>query len=241
MSNAFHLWFLPAISFLSGIASIQIDPKSKKKWVLILVMAVSAAGSIVLSAEDDKSKANQDKIIQGLNDLAGKINATTESTQTTVVNIAARMDKLGFPADVVARVERGFQADAAREALLPEIESANRSNASVPMVKYYPKDVDGPKVVGALKEGGFKVTQAPGKSQNANIPTNSVWSANPVSLEQAKFVALTLVRAGVGIRYIGRIEGESKSENVIEVGSSGKHQNAHVLSVEEIQQMRSFM
>lgn len=240
MSNAFHLWFLPAISFLSGIASVQIDPKSKKKWVLILVMAVSAIGSVVMSAQDDKSKANQDQIITSLNKLTEKIDVTTQSTQTTVVNIAATLTTFGFSQQDVKRVEQGLKADVARSHLLPAMESKNLRSSSAPTITYYPKDVDGPKVVNALQEGGFKVTQASGAMHNADVPTNAVWSGDPVGLEQAKFVALTLVRAGVAIRYIGRIEGAAKGENIIEVGSGAKHQHDPVLSVEQIQQLSSF-
>jgi hypothetical protein len=96
-------------------------------------------------------------------------------------------------------------------------------------------------VVKALQEGGFRVTLAVGNLHNAALTTNAVWSGEPVGLEQAKFVALTLVRAGVGIRYIGRVEGRSKNENVIEVGSSAEHQKDPVLSVDQIEQLQSFM
>ncbi len=241
MGSVLSLAFLPAISLLSGIASIQIDPKSNKKWVLILIMIASATGSVVLGASDNKDKANQDQIISSVRDLSTKIDATTQKTDTTVGNISSELSSFGLSAQAVHVVQQALKADTARQALKGTVEEANRQKSSPPTITYYPKDVDGPMVVKALQEGGFRVTQLEGNPHNAAISTNAVWSGEPVGLEQAKFVALTLVRAGVGIRYIGRVEGRSKNENVIEVGSSTEHQNDPVLSVEQIQQLQSFM
>ncbi len=242
MGNMLSLVFLPAISFLSGLASLQIDPKSNKRWVLILVMAVSAIGSVVLAISDDKSRANQEKIVNGIDTLSQKIDATTQSTQTTVVNIAAILTKNGFTVEDANRVGQSLKADAAYKALLPEVQAANRADASTPAITYFLKGVDGPKVIDALREGGFKNVNPPqkGNPHNSELPTNAVWSGDPVTLEQAKFVALTLVRAGIGIRYIGRLEVEgNRKQNLIEIGSSQKHQNDPVLTVEAIEQMKS--
>jgi outer membrane murein-binding lipoprotein Lpp len=240
MGSILSLAFLPAISLLSGIASIQIDPKSNKKWVLILIMIASATGSVVLGASDNKDKANQEQVISSVRDLSTKIAATTQKTDSTVANISSELSSFGLSPQAVNVVRQALKADTARQALVGKVAEANRQN-SPPTITYYPKDVDGPMVVKALQEGGFRVTLAVGNLHNAALTTNAVWSGEPVGLEQAKFVALTLVRAGVGIRYIGRVEGRSKNENVIEVGSSAEHQKDPVLSVDQIEQLQSFM
>jgi hypothetical protein len=236
MGSILNLAFLPAISLLSGLASIQIDPKSNKKWVLILIMIASAAGSVVLAVSDDKDKTNQEQIMSSVSELSKKIDATTQNTQTTVGGILNQLSSFGA-SQPVQLVQQALKADAARQVLVQNVKESN-SQAAAPTITYYLKDVDGPIVVRALQEGGFKVKQGKGNTHNAAIATYAVWSGSPVSLEQTKFVALTLVRAGVGIRYIGPVTGASKGQNIIEVGSSEEHRNDPVLSVDQISALR---
>jgi hypothetical protein len=235
MSDFFFVVILPAISLVSGILSLQIDPKSNKKWLLIAIMVLSAAGSVASTMKDNKDKASQDQIIDSINNLSGKIAATTNRTDMTVSNISALLSGFGNSQAVQA-----LKADSVLQTLTGKVKDANLKS-SPPVITYYPKDVDGPKVVQALESGGFRVTQGVGNLNISTLPTNAVWGGAPVTIEQAKFVALTLVRAGVGIRYIGRIEGASSANNVIQVGASAQHQGSPLLTVDQIQQLQSFM
>jgi hypothetical protein len=233
--DIFSLVILPSISLASGILSLQIDPKSNKKWLLIAIMVLSATGSVASSMKDNKDKATQNQIIDSINKLSGKIAATTNRTDITVTNISALLSGFGNSQAVQA-----LQADSVLQTLTAKVKDANRKS-SPPLITYYPKDVDGPRVVQALESGGFQVAQGIGNLNNSTLPTNAVWGGAPVGIEQAKFVALTLVRAGVGIRYIGRIEGASSGKNVIQVGASAQHQSGPLLTVDQIKQLRSFM
>jgi hypothetical protein len=91
-------------------------------------------------------------------------------------------------------------------------------------------------VINALKEGGFKIESRVGNPANANLATNAIWVGDSVSLEQAKFVTLTLVRAGVGIVSLRRgfkINDQAKKA-LIEVGTDRSLVGAPPLTVEQI-------
>ena len=52
-------------------------------------------------------------------------------------------------------------------------------------------------VTDALRDGGFKVEQQTQGERNSTLATNAVWVRNDMPLDKAKFVTLTLIRAGV--------------------------------------------
>lgn len=77
---------------------------------------------------------------------------------------------------------------------------------------------------------------ARGKDINEDLPTNRIWVGDSIFLEDAKFVALTLTRAGVGIAAISRFcDGSGEKANWIEIGTDHKLINSRPLTVEDIQ------
>ena len=76
----------------------------------------------------------------------------------------------------------------------------NGQNRSKITIKYFPKNVDGEKVINALKELNFKVTE--GKPKLPDSPTNALYYGRKVDNESIQLVALTLMRAGVEIKGI---------------------------------------
>jgi len=65
-------------------------------------------------------------------------------------------------------------------------------------VIYFPKDVDGPVVIEAIKGAGFDVEFR--RAFVSDTPTNMIWVGETVSLTDTKFVALTPVGAGVKLK-----------------------------------------
>jgi hypothetical protein len=55
------LVLLPLLSFVSGVASLQIDPKEqpKKKWVLVVILVLSLMGSVIASLNDNSDKKRE--------------------------------------------------------------------------------------------------------------------------------------------------------------------------------------
>ena len=55
------LVLLPLISFISGIASLQIDPKEqpRKKWFLVVILIVSMVATVAASWKDNSDKNSE--------------------------------------------------------------------------------------------------------------------------------------------------------------------------------------
>src|SRR5579863_854619 len=106
-------------------------------------------------------------------------------------SILEAMSGSGLPQTTISLMEQSCSADVARAAILPSLKTESTGHVTV---TYYPKNVDGPLVINALKEGGFQFEKGKEKNQ---LATNAIWVGNSVTLDQTKFVALTLVRAGV--------------------------------------------
>ena len=235
---------LPLISFLSGLASLYIDPKTDKtkSWIVIAVLVVSATATGVAGYSDDRAKLQDaqkaEKQITSLTEISQNLSRQIGSVQTTVVDvknvILGFLKTAGYPSQAIVRLEQSVLADQARAQVL-HVESAITSRQK-PTVEYFPKDVDGRVVINALQEGGFTFRQA--NAQVPDVPTNSVWIGDSVTLDQAKFVALTLLRAGVPLRAIRRFrDGSGPKALLIEIGSDRAVQNSPLLTVQQIQNM----
>jgi len=64
--------------------------------------------------------------------------------------------------------------------------------------------------------------------------TNAIWFGDEVSLTEVKYVALTLIRAGVDIRTIKPYSGEGRKVNIIEIGSDRQRRNSPIYSVSKV-------
>jgi hypothetical protein len=111
---------------------------------------------------------------------------------------------------------------------------APRESRKAVTVQYFPKNVDENKVESALTELGFTLDKK--RAPVPGIPTNSIWYGTPVSIEDVKLVALTLIRAGVQIRAIRPFADYSPRRNaaLIQVGADVAVVNDPPLSVEGI-------
>jgi hypothetical protein len=237
------LVLLPLLSFVSGVASLQIDPKEqpKKKWVLVVILVLSLMGSVIASLNDNSDKKREqlaaadqknkdDEKITMLIDTSNQLSGKADTILLT-------LEQWGFSPQDLHRVQQSQKADQLRTALLPEAQANNRSAQAT--VLYFPKNVDGLRVVDALTQGGFHVEKQQRGERNPGLATNAVWAGNDVKVETAKFVALTLIRAGVEIKAIRRLpNGGGKRANLIEVASDIDFKNATALTVAEVDNLK---
>jgi hypothetical protein len=108
-------------------------------------------------------------------------------------------------------------------------------------VEYFPKNVDGNKVEAALMELGFTVRKPPAIVRE--LPTNAMWFGTPVSAEDVKLVAMTLIRAGVEIKAISCIQPYlvgKRDAPLIQVGADSAIVSWPPLKVETIVATKEF-
>lgn len=236
------LLVLPLIAMIAGLTSLYIDPKQNPwgKKILLAVLLIGAAGSVAIAVADDHDKQQEEakasESAKDMRDIALNQSQALSSIQGKAEDILARLGSFGLTGATLAEVTKSVSADNARKSLLPQLQN-ERAQGQV-TIKYYPKQVDGPVVINALREGGFNVQTGTGNQANRDLPTNAVWVGDSVSSNDAKFVALTLVRAGVGIKSVRRFrDGSGAKANLIEVGTDQGVLNKAPLTVQEIQNL----
>jgi hypothetical protein len=236
------LLVLPLIAMIAGLTSLYIDPKQNPwgKKILLAVLLIGAAGSVAITVSDDHDKQQGDaeatKNARDMRELALNQSQALNTIRGKTEDILTKLTSFGLTGATLAEVTKSVSADNARKSLLPQLQN-EKAHAQVTIL-YFPKQVDGPVVVNALREGGFNVRTGNGIDANKDLPTNAIWVGDSVSSNDAKFVALTLVRAGVGIKSVRHFrDGGGPKANLIEVGTDQGVLNSPPLTVQEIQNL----
>jgi hypothetical protein len=246
---------LPAITLLSGLLSLYIDPQKepRKKWVLVFVLVLSAVATAGMSIHDDLAhKSESDSLNDALSTekmALAKIQVTSGQTLASVSEMGGIItylgDRFGYVAEqlrsnpssstVVQELQVSIHADQKRSSL---VSSGSLVSGTKPRVIYYAKDVDTKVVTKALMEEQLDVEIRQPLDQNA---TNVIWIGDKITPEVAQFVALTLVRAGVKLNKILRFhDGSGKKQNLVEVGAYEEYRSSPILTVDDIAKMTEF-
>lgn len=252
----FLLILLPVLSFLSGILGLQSDPKTeqRKKWIVVMVLALTAFGSVIVSLQQQRSDASEKKALTlALDNIQGN----TIDIKSILVNVFKQNGAApgliqsiskgpSLSAEGIKLVQQSVNADDALRSLLSVVLPQNQKQPTT--VVYYPKDVDpsnvnGPVLIQTFKNAGFTVQQAQGGERNPNLATNAVWAGEDVPIDQVKFVTLTLMRAGLQIRAIRSFKsapnGAARKPGTIEIGADAQVQNLQPYSVEQVSSLTS--
>jgi hypothetical protein len=251
------LIILPLLSFVGGILGLKSDPKeAAKKKLVIFILVFSAIASIAISisrhqsdvaqrqaadAQKKRDDANIDYLMKGTDDIKGllaRFLAGSGVAQARVENIREK----GLSSSDVQLVQMGITGDDLLKTLLSPVQAENQKQQT--RVVYYPKDVDprdvnGPALLASLKQAGFEVTPSLVGRRNPNLATNAIWAADDVPIEQVKFVAYTLMRAGVEIRAIRTFSGSGRKPHQIEIGADAAIVGLPPLTFDKIQEMQS--
>ncbi|SDC68564.1 hypothetical protein [Williamwhitmania taraxaci] len=135
--------------------------------------------------------------------------------------------------------EKSLSANAALKTL-----ARHSSPTKKTIVTYYTKTIDEQRVVQELKNLGFKFQERPPSTRMSKKETNALWYGSQVPLDDAKMVALTLLRAGIHIKSIRPFRSNSLNpafkKNIIEVGASTDLEQLPDLSVERVDKAESF-
>jgi cold shock CspA family protein len=106
--------------------------------------------------------------------------------------------------------------------------------AKKPVIRYFVKKGDSPKLRSALAELGFEISEQPAIRPE---PTNCVWYGSAVAPNDAKLVAYAVIRGGSELQTIQQIPRLDKDPNVVIVGFAPLVAGEDPLTADEIEKL----
>ncbi|KQP22577.1 hypothetical protein [Pseudorhodoferax sp. Leaf267] len=193
-----------------------------KRWIatalaVVSVLAVVAVYSALLANRArqgavqarESSDAARQQAERSASELAAALDRAREAEAKASAEAAAARQRLqevtllvryGWTGETKAwLIDNAVQADAAIQSLLQAGGAAGRERRRSTTLEIWTKDADQDKVRNALSELGFGVRTRPALLPDA---TNAVWFGTPVPVDDAKLVALALMRSGIQVRAI---------------------------------------
>jgi hypothetical protein len=173
--------------------------------------------------------------------------ATKDSLRSDVESLISQKNALSkeltarFGLDLKALDED--QVEGAIDLSLRANEALNKLSEKVNInqnliVKYYSKEVDQKRIVVELEAAGIEYRDREPSRKMSKRQTNAMWFGSDVSLADVKYVALTLIRAGVKIQGIRPYSTSSTNpaykRNIIEIGASVDVENEPAYTIEGI-------
>ena len=214
---------MPLVALIGGLISLFVDAKERgKRGLFVFVFFATALLTILFNVqesnrkEDEISKANKEK------DETRKVLLNITEQTKEVPDLVVWLKKFGFTSDNAKvatpdMVNKAFDANALYKQFLTQ---ATQRPSSGVRVEYFPKDVDGEKVLSAIQSAGLTVVK---KSPVRDEATNSVWVGDDVPLDDWKLVSFALMRAGVNLVSIRHFQdGSGQKARLIQVGADAR-------------------
>jgi hypothetical protein len=228
-------FILPLFALVGGILSLWVDFNDKRKrWLVILGLVLTAGTTIAFNASETRAK--QEELRQA--------NQEKADTRQVLLNITNNVQSVADKIGVLTSM--GFTRDKAAAASGQQIATAVQANdfyseslgglSGSPsrdiQVEYFQKNVDGNRVKEAITQSGMQVTL---KNPVNDLDTNCVWIGDRITADEAKFVAFSLTRAGVGLAAVRRFQnGSGAKARLIEIGADPELVHHPVLTPPQI-------
>ena len=235
----YKLFIMPILSLIIGAASLFTDAKrgaNKKTIVSVLSLALLATCLFGIFINIDGAKENSHQKSQ-ISDLIQTLKNFKKNTETGLEQIISALKDWGVSEDKVDTklIARAYNANIIRHELINKLPPNYSSNT---IIKFYPKDIDSDKVKSSLAQIGLKVKK--GIANLKEEPTNALWFGVDVPINEVKFVALTLLRAGINIKTIKPFKRIDSKRNIIEIGSDMNFTNSTTLDPNTVEQTTLF-
>lgn len=221
-----------------GLAALFIDHKTHKwgKRLAIGGLVVTALATMVLNLQEDRTKDEALSASIAREDETRAILLNLTEQTKPIPDLVAMLRDFGFSSEGAKAantlaVARSIDANRAYQTLLKSRTGAK----SETHVEYFPKDVDGDRVIAAIQEARLDVLQKRPVRQEA---TNAIWVGDDVPIDDAKLVSLALLRAGVDVVAVRRFrDGTGQKSGLIQVGADAALRGRIPLSVAEVMTM----
>lgn len=234
----------PVLALIIGLISLMMGGEGKYQKLLtsLLVLALIAVcylgvtSNLATSQETQEQKSIATTLL-GQNSQLTKL--LTDFKQDTGFSLESIIDKLNHWLINPANTSTAILKESVLANQSMEIYSTGIPTNTKTEIKYYVKEIDNSTVLDALIEKGLQVTR--GKATLDQDITNAIWFGENVSIQEVKYVAMVLIRAGVEIKTIKPYSGERRKVHTIEIGSDRSFSNSRSISVAEVNQAEQFI
>jgi hypothetical protein len=229
--DVLKIFIAPLLTFCISIASIIANSTDRKKgqvfWLTVFLLAAVASVTAFINYGDFSAARARERELKSANDeLKSRVGDNVKQS----ASILERMIRQGLPRPGVEgnqeRIINMYRANKAWQELAvkreKEVEAQGANSDRNLEIEYFVKDVDRPAFLNALLEAGldgFNVKFV--KSTRPYTISNSLWATDSVPVEDVKIVALTLMKEGIDLKFVGRFcdSFSKKNETLIQIGS----------------------
>ena len=211
---------MPLVALAMGLVSLFLDPRKSKIGLGLVFAGLVVTTGLTIAFNVQESRARDralDESKERENTTTAILLNLTEQTRP-IPDLVAMLRDFGFSSQkaetaTAASVSRSIDANRAYQRLL----NSRTGGPSGIRVEYFPKDVDGDKVIAAMNEAGLEVVRRRPVRDEA---TNAVWVGDDVPVDDAKLVGFALLRAGVDVVALRRFrDGSGTKSRLIQVGA----------------------
>ena len=233
----------PLLALLAGVLTIFIDEiidKSNKIarrsmiTVFASILLISCGFTIYTNYKEGVTAEIRERRIDSLLTTLKEFRSETSKGIAGVIHSMKNWGSLRSQYSPEL-IESALAAESEREKIISQRETVPAQQTTI---RYYPKNVDKNKIRNALQVSGFNFED--GTPSLPNDETNAIWFGKNVSLDDVKFVAYTLIRAGVEVKTIKPFSSLNRKQNTIEIGTDRSFSGKNPITVTEISQKTSF-
>jgi hypothetical protein len=175
--------------------------------------------------------------LQSFSDAIGSIDKHVGASIASIERLSKKFAESGLTHAQIANANP--QVIARSESATNEAAKISPASLSSDIkIIYFPKKVDGAKVIENLQRLGYRVSI--GAPQLPDDATNAIWAGDKVPVADVKAIALTLMRAGVAFQSIKRFcEFRADHDRVVQVGTSGGSVDLSPTTTSDIKKLQS--
>ena len=174
--------------------------------------------------------------LQTFSDTLGNINRQIIVSAASIDRMAKQLQNSGLPPAELAHPDAQIVARSVTATRY--VRNIGRSGLSHNVeIIYFPKKVDGPKVIANLEQLGYTVKI--GQPALPGEATNAMWVGDAVSIADARAIGLTLMRAGVVFQSIKRFcIPIAEHANTVELGTNYVAKDRPALTARELNELQ---
>ncbi len=244
LSYALKVFAAPLLALILGVITLLANPpKRGEKWhklilmwsILLMLIATSAVTAYLNYDDTQDAKQKSNELRNNLFELQDRNRRMEDEVAANVKQVQVIVERIlrqgyalpslrGRKDDEISNI---FEADKKwQEMVLARQNNNNRQGSGDESIQYFVKDVDDPAYLVTLKEAnliGLNVEFR--KSKHPEVPTNSIWASESVPADDVRLLALTMIKNGIRLKYVGSFcpKSDQRNQRLIQIGAEKEY------------------